>query len=61
MMDMPILPAVSSHESSCISMYVYMYTCDAHIYVHVKKPCQNGRKMTSFRGATAALPSWELA
>jgi hypothetical protein len=27
----------------------------------VKKPRQNGRKMTSFRGATAAQQSWELA
>jgi len=26
-----------------------------------KKTRQNGRKMTSFRGATAARPSWELA
>jgi len=26
-----------------------------------KKPRQNGRKMTSFRGATAARQSWELA
>ena len=25
------------------------------------KPRQNGRKMTSFRGAKAARPSWELA
>jgi len=29
--------------------------------IHIKKTRQNGRKMTSFRGATAARPSWELA
>jgi len=26
----------------------------------LQKTRQNGRKMTSFRGATAARPSWEL-
>jgi len=49
----------------CIHSYTYTYT---YIYIYTYtyiylagKTRQNGRKMTSFRGATAARPSWELA
>jgi hypothetical protein len=37
------------------------YLRDAEVTFGGKKPRQNGRKMTSFRGATAARQSWELA
>ena len=36
-------------------MLVYTFE---YIYIHVEKPRQNGRKMTSFRGATAARPNY---
>jgi len=43
-----------------IVKYINIYKKNP-IYIYIENPFQNGKKMTSFRGATAARPSWELA
>jgi len=44
-------PAYSEEDARCLQDLLGFW----------EKPRQNGRKMTSFREATAARPSWELA